>query len=60
MDGLAPALPVPAGGMSLERVGALVAEYGRDVMLLIGGDLHRHGSLAEGCARFRALVEEAG
>jgi len=38
-EGLRPALPVPAGGMSVERVPELVAEYGRDVMLLIGGSL---------------------
>lgn len=36
---LRPALPVPAGGMRLERVGELLAFYGKDTMLLIGGDL---------------------
>ncbi len=34
-----PALPVPAGGMRLERVDELLAFYGPDTMLLIGGDL---------------------
>jgi ribulose-bisphosphate carboxylase large chain len=33
------ALPVPAGGMSVERVPEMVADYGEDVMLLIGGGL---------------------
>jgi ribulose-bisphosphate carboxylase large chain len=33
------ALPVPAGGMSLERVPEMVDFYGNDVMLLIGGAL---------------------
>jgi ribulose-bisphosphate carboxylase large chain len=37
--GTKPALPVPAGGMPVERVPELVAEYGRDSMLLIGGSL---------------------
>lgn len=34
-----PALPVPAGGMSVERVGDIVREYGADTVLLIGGSL---------------------
>ncbi|MGZ5039793.1 MAG: RuBisCO large subunit C-terminal-like domain-containing protein [Usitatibacter sp.] len=34
-----PALPVPAGGMSVDRVGEMIAAYGVDTMLLIGGGL---------------------
>ena len=34
-----PALPVPAGGMTVERVDEMVATYGKDTMLLIGGGL---------------------
>ncbi len=34
-----PALPVPAGGMRLERVDELLDFYGSDTMLLIGGNL---------------------
>ena len=37
--GYATTLPVPAGGLSLDRVSELVAFYGADVMLLIGGAL---------------------
>jgi ribulose-bisphosphate carboxylase large chain len=37
--GLRSALPVPAGGMTLERVPEMLDFYGPDVMLLIGGDL---------------------
>ncbi len=37
--GLRPILPVPAGGMLLERVEELLAFYGPDTMLLIGGNL---------------------
>ncbi len=34
-----PALPVPAGGMLVERVDELLTFYGKDTMLLIGGNL---------------------
>jgi ribulose-bisphosphate carboxylase large chain len=58
MAALAPIFPVPAGGMSLERVPELLRFYGRDVILLIGGDLHRHGAdLTATCRRFREVVE---
>lgn len=36
---LRPALPVPAGGMLVERVDELLRFYGTDTMLLIGGNL---------------------
>jgi ribulose-bisphosphate carboxylase large chain len=36
---LRPAMPVPAGGMLVERVPELLDDYGRDSMLLIGGNL---------------------
>ncbi|KXX64417.1 RuBisCO large subunit C-terminal-like domain-containing protein [Marichromatium gracile] len=53
--GLRPILPVPAGGMRLDRVGELLEFYGRDAILLIGGDLHR-GDLSANCARFVAAA----
>ena len=37
--GLRPVLPVPAGGMTVERVAEMKATYGNDSMLLIGGGL---------------------
>ncbi len=37
--GLAPAMPVPAGGMRLARVPEMLDFYGPDTMLLIGGSL---------------------
>ncbi|MBK5961837.1 ribulose 1,5-bisphosphate carboxylase [Rhodoplanes elegans] len=37
--GLAPSLPVPAGGMTRARVPELLEVYGADTMLLIGGAL---------------------
>src|SRR4030095_5638088 len=48
-----PALPVPAGGLTVERVAELVAFYGPDVMLLIGGSLL---AAADRGARARAFV----
>lgn len=38
-----PAFPVPAGGMTLERVGEMVRFYGRDTILLISGGLYAPG-----------------
>ncbi len=57
MGHLAPILPVPAGGMKRSRIAEMVEFYGRDVMLLIGGDLHRHpDGLVAACAEFRNAV----
>lgn len=38
-DGLRPSVPVPAGGMTRERVPEMLDFYGADTMLLIGGGL---------------------
>jgi ribulose-bisphosphate carboxylase large chain len=38
-ESLKPVLPVPAGGMTVERVDEMVEGYGPDTMLLIGGGL---------------------
>ncbi len=55
-DGIKPALPVPAGGMSVERTEELIRFYGQDVMLLIGGSLYLAGNrLLE---RSRSWVDE--
>jgi S-methyl-5-thioribulose 1-phosphate isomerase len=57
---LRPALPVPAGGMSVERVPEIIADYGRDSMLLIGGNLLLAGErLAERSREFVAAVAAA-
>jgi ribulose-bisphosphate carboxylase large chain len=57
LAGLRATLPVPAGGMTVERVPEMAADYGRDVMLLIGGGLLSAGErLAE---RTRAFVAAA-
>lgn len=36
---LAPAMPVPAGGMTLDRLGEILKFYGTETMILIGGGL---------------------
>ncbi len=38
-DGIRSSVPVPAGGMTLERVPEMLDFYGPDAMLLIGGSL---------------------
>lgn len=56
-----PTLPVPAGGMSVERVQEMVAAYGADVMLLIGGALLGAGERLPDAARaFVAAVRTRG
>jgi ribulose-bisphosphate carboxylase large chain len=56
--GLRPALAVPAGGMTLDRVPELWDIYGSNVVLLIGGDLFRRGPDMEDNARqFLRVVE---
>lgn len=58
--GLAPTLPVPAGGMSVERVPEIVSMFGPDTMLLIGGSLLAAGDgLAERCREFVAAVRRS-
>jgi ribulose-bisphosphate carboxylase large chain len=53
-----PALPVPAGGMTLQRVPEMLDFYGSDVMLLIGGGLLTAGdALLE---RARDFVKQVG
>ena len=56
-DGLRPCVPVPAGGMSTDRVREMLDFYGPDVMLLIGGALlEAREGLAEAAAAFVASV----
>ena len=60
MASMKPILPAPAGGMNLGRVQELLKFYGREVVLLIGGDLHRHGeNLEESCRVFVDRVIQA-
>ncbi len=59
-ESLPATLPVPAGGMSVARVPEMLADYGRDTMLLIGGGLLVAGdALAERSRDFVRAVREA-
>ena len=54
------ALPVPGGGMSVERSREIVRCYGADVMLLIGGSLLAAGDqLLERTRAFVATVHDS-
>ncbi len=56
-DGQRPGLPVPAGGMTLQRVPELLDFYGPDAMLLIGGNLlSARTQLTEATAAFTRAV----
>ncbi len=56
-DGLQPCVPVPAGGMTRDRVAEMLEFYGPDVMLLIGGNLlEAREHLVEATAAFVAEV----
>jgi ribulose-bisphosphate carboxylase large chain len=58
--GYAPTLPVPAGGLTMDRVTELFEFYGPDVMLLIGGALLAPADrLAERTRIFVAAMEAA-
>lgn len=60
-EGVRRALPVPAGGMPVERVAEMLEFYGEDVMLLIGGSLLLAGdAVLERSRSFVAAVVEAG
>jgi ribulose-bisphosphate carboxylase large chain len=56
-QGLRPCAPVPAGGMTIDRVPEMLDFYGADVMLLIGGALlEARERLVEATAAFVAEV----
>jgi S-methyl-5-thioribulose 1-phosphate isomerase len=55
MGPLKPILPLPGGGMTPERIPALIEMYGTDAVFLVGGGLHsRDGDLVE---RARQVVK---
>jgi len=56
-DGIRSSVPVPAGGMTLERVPEMLDFYGSDAMLLIGGNLlAARERLTEETAAFTSAV----
>ena len=59
--GLKGCAPVPAGGMTTERVPEMLDFYGPDTILLIGGNLLAAGdALTEKTAEFVAMVKDYG
>jgi len=61
MDAIRPIFPAPAGGLSLSRVHELEEVYGRELVILVGGGLFKHGpDLIENCRVFRELAERFG
>jgi ribulose-bisphosphate carboxylase large chain len=53
MGHLKPIFPMPGGGMDQERIPEMLETYGKDVIFLIGGALHKMGpNLTENCKNF--------
>ncbi len=60
MGHIKPILPMPGGGMTMEKVPELLEFYGKNIILLISGGLFSPGpDLVENGRRFRAVVEQA-
>ncbi len=57
MEHIEPIFTVPGGGVSLQRIPEMAAAYGRDVVFLVGGALHRAGpDLIENCRRYKEAI----
>jgi len=57
MGHMKPIFSMPGGGMDLERIPGMIETYGRDVIFLIGGALHKIGpDLVANCRRFMDSV----
>ena len=57
MSHMKPIFSAPGGGMSLERIPGMVDTYGKDVIFLIGGALHKSGpDLVDNCRRFMERI----
>ena len=61
MHPIKPIFSAPGGGMNLERIPELIKTYGRDVIFLIGGALHKLGpDLVENCRRYMDIIASGG
>lgn len=59
MGGIKLIFPTPGGGMSPDSVPDMRRVYGREVIFLIGGGLHKHGpDLVENCRYVARLLED--
>jgi len=50
--------PTPGGGMTIERVPEMFEVFGRDVIFLMGGGLHRGSDITSNSRPFREIVEK--
>ncbi len=58
MGHIKPIFPTPGGGMTIDRIPEMLDVYGRDLIFLMGGGLHRiKPTLVESSQYFRELVE---
>jgi len=58
IEGINPIWPAAGGGMTMDRTAEMLDFYGKDIVLLIGGDLHRgEGNLRENAQAFREAIE---
>ncbi|MFP4375333.1 MAG: RuBisCO large subunit C-terminal-like domain-containing protein [Spirochaetaceae bacterium] len=56
-----PIFPTPGGGMNMRSIPEMRSVYGRNVIYLVGGGLHRHSdNLVENARHFRRLVTRDG
>lgn len=59
MHNIKPNFPMPGGGIGPESFEDMLQVYGSEVIYLISGNLHRHGSdLAKSSRTFREMVEK--
>jgi len=58
MGHFCPIFSMPGGGMSLDRIPEMIETYGKDVIFLIGGALHKMGpDLIENCRVFMKALK---
>lgn len=52
-----PVFSVPGGGMNIARIPEMLATYGRDVIFLVGGAMHKQGpDLITNCRQYMAAI----
>lgn len=59
LKGIKTILPAPGGGMTTDRLPEMIETYGKDLILLIGGGLHRYSNdIKTNTEHFREMVEK--
>jgi ribulose-bisphosphate carboxylase large chain len=57
MSHLSPIFSMPGGGMNINRIPEMLSTYGQDLILLIGGALHKQGpNLSENCQAYMQAI----